>query len=425
MKKLKEGSYFGSIPPFHEGNVVSYYVIAYNDKGRSDRSNLSNYILEGYSQNEKYLLNKFSLALESLNVDVKNLTAKIALKFNTSFIYEPNIPIESYTNIPNIDTHNQEADLIAFNLKNNLIGDIFGIRLSSENRDTPSTLFFEQKDLGINSTILSGDPTRFPFDSYSLNLTLLIPYKKAILSQYKYHDDKLLSTGWDSSSTKPIIYSDSPNLEHFDVDCNVAIQHHLFAYFSHCLHDIKYQRSMEGTFMNITLDFWRNFSINILIIPLVAIFYLLGASFIFDNTLERLGNRLALTLGIIALIFTLNSLINQNKPVTAGPTIADSMLSIAIVSAIVFPISSILSSSPRIQKRFSRHYGFIDVIMFAIMSGIAFGLLRNFDLEVTRWLLPVIIFGLGYGLLVRKKISFSEIKSIMLVKGNPDKHDFY
>ena len=44
--------------------------------------------------------------------------------------------------------------------------------------------------------------------------------------------------------------------------------------------------------------FQRNYTILILVVPLLAIFYLLGAIFIFDNSMDQIGNRLTLTLGI-------------------------------------------------------------------------------------------------------------------------------
>jgi hypothetical protein len=44
------------------------------------------------------------------------------------------------------------------------------------------------------------------------------------------------------------------------------------------------------------VDFERNYTILILIITLLGIFYLLGSIFIFDNLSDNIGNRLALTL---------------------------------------------------------------------------------------------------------------------------------
>ena len=251
--------------------------------------------------------------------------------------------------------------------------------------NVPSSVYLPGPVIG--HVQLSGDPLLFPFDRYHVNMTMLFP---GTLEEQRVVSGSIVNASWKATSNSVVKENEEAKMS-------------------------------EHT---ILVEFQRNYTNLVLIIPLLAIFYLLGASFIFDNTLDRLGNRLALTLGIIALIFTLNNIIDQTRPITGGPTVADSILSIAIIAAIVFPISSILSSSPIIQKRFSGLYGFIDAIMFVFMSGIAIVLLSNFNLEVTRWLLPVIIFGLGYGLLVRK-MSFSKIKSIMLAKGNPDRHDYY
>jgi hypothetical protein len=152
----------------------------------------------------------------------------------------------------------------------------------------------------------------------------------------------------------------------------------------------------------ILVDFERNYTILILVIPLIAIFYLLGAIFIFDNTMDQIGSRLTLTLGIFALIFTLPDIINSMKPeVAVGPTIADSLLSLIIIATIVFTISSIISSSPVIQKWFPRHHRWIDVGIFILMSGFVVTLLWNYSTSIIHWLVPIIILGMGYGLLLK------------------------
>lgn len=65
---------------------------------------------------------------------------------------------------------------------------------------------------------------------------------------------------------------------------------------------------------HLEIELARNHSISIVIIPLLAIFYLLGAIFIFEISSDNIGNILALTLGIFALIFTLPEIINSMKP---------------------------------------------------------------------------------------------------------------
>jgi hypothetical protein len=154
--------------------------------------------------------------------------------------------------------------------------------------------------------------------------------------------------------------------------------------------------------MNVRYNFNRTYSIATIIIPIVAIFYLLGAIFLFENSSENIGKRLTLTLGIFALLFTLPNIISSLKPQTSAPTIADSMLSIIIIASIAFTISSILSSTSILQKWFPKHYSLIDGIVFIIISGFVISYFSNylFDSELW-WLIPLIIFGLGYGLLLR------------------------
>ena len=118
--------------------------------------------------------------------------------------------------------------------------------------------------------------------------------------------------------------------------------------------------------------------------------------------MDQVGNRLTLTLGIFALIFTLPEIINSMKPDNAaGPTIADSLLSLIIISTIGITVSSIFSSSSVVQKWFPRRSGWIDGGMFVLMSAVIVILLRNYDPSVTTWLMPTIILGLGYGLLLK------------------------
>jgi hypothetical protein len=78
----------------------------------------------------------------------------------------------------------------------------------------------------------------------------------------------------------------------------------------------------------------------------MAAFHLLGAIFILDNTADNIGNRITLSLGVFALIFTLPQIVDQMKSVTNGPTVDDSLLSIIIVSSVEFAISSVISSNP-------------------------------------------------------------------------------
>jgi hypothetical protein len=107
------------------------------------------------------------------------------------------------------------------------------------------------------------------------------------------------------------------------------------------------------------------------------------------------------------------------KPQSYGPTIADSMLSVVIIATISFTISSILSSSNIIHKWFPKRHNWIDGFVFIIVSGFVVYYFYNYliDPEIW-WLVPLLIFGLGYGLILRVlgiKIN-KPLKSILIRK---------
>ena len=147
--------------------------------------------------------------------------------------------------------------------------------------------------------------------------------------------------------------------------------------------------------MNIRLHFDRNHTIGIVIVPLIAIFFLLGGIFVFDAR-NNIAERLTLTLSIFAIIFTLPEIIDSMKPSAPGPTIADTLLSLIIISTMAFTVSSVIST------RFTKHYGWIDVVVFIIVAGAVIMYFRDLILDISLWwLIPIILIGLGYGLLLR------------------------
>lgn len=119
----------------------------------------------------------------------------------------------------------------------------------------------------------------------------------------------------------------------------------------------------------------------------------------FENSSDLIGNRLALTLGIFALIFSLPTIIDSMKPQTSSPTIADSLLSLIIIVTIAFTISSSMSIS---STGLAKHYALIDGIVLIIVSGMVIIYFGNFIRDPSLWwLVSVLIVGLGYGLLLR------------------------
>jgi hypothetical protein len=159
------------------------------------------------------------------------------------------------------------------------------------------------------------------------------------------------------------------------------------------------------------------------VVPLLSIFYLLGAVFIFENTGDYIGNRLILTLGVFAVIFTLPQIIDSMKPSKPSPTLADSLLSIIIIGTIVFTISSVISNSSVLRRKFPKGSIWLDGIAFFIVSAIVIFLLYMYSFNIIIWVIPMIrsndMCGLGYGLLLRifgLKISKPLIR---LTRSNP------
>jgi hypothetical protein len=267
---------------------------------------------------------------------------------------------------------------------------------------------------------LIGEPARYPFDKYYLNLVFAIPFAiprtdTSVNNIVDFND--LVRASW-----SPPDYNASYPLSSINRDKLIPVFNRIFGLdqkgspticdvikrtpqmvnlsqipFSSvlCEYDTDY------TTANVKIDFTRNYAIAVIVIPLIAIFYLLGAIFIFESSPDNISNRLTLTLGIFALIFTLPEVINSMKPATSGPTIADSMLSIIIIATIAFTISSVISSSSIIRNWFPNRYTWIDGIVFLIVSGLVVAYFSNFPFDITIWLIPIIVFGLGYGLLLR------------------------
>ncbi|MGA8914291.1 MAG: hypothetical protein WCF06_05440 [Nitrososphaeraceae archaeon] len=72
------------------------------------------------------------------------------------------------------------------------------------------------------------------------------------------------------------------------------------------------------------------------------------------------------------------------------------MISIIVVATILYAASSIISSVIKKEP-----WIWFDLAMFFFISGVTIYFLANFPPDITVWLVPVIVAGLGYGLTVR------------------------
>jgi hypothetical protein len=263
---------------------------------------------------------------------------------------------------------------------------------------------------------LIGDPSSFPFDHYFLNLLFVFPLKNIKLN-YTTFFDKPVNSSWSTSYTNSLFNIDEFMKLYRNINCLTSANSEtgLCDILQHESHDSE----QAIHFLNTHIDFKRNYTASAIILPIFAIFYLLGAVFMLKNS--DITNRLVLTVGIFALIFTLPQFINPLKTTIFVSTVADSLLSIIVFATIAFTIGSIVSSSSIVQRRFPRHHTWADGLAYILVSSIVILFLRNYNPGLTIWLIPVILLGLGYGLLIR--MSKTKLKAFVLqnAKRNPDR----
>lgn len=433
------GTWTAFLQPFKVGTNGSFFIETYDYAGNFLPLNGS-FIAELPWWRNSTILNKFNIIPQVVRLDSKNLTADIKIDITSESvnassilgqeIERPYIRIEGVNNADNQNFKNAKDFFVIILNASKAIGTGPYPKKIPEN--TPfvalsdmytfvDTYMLKDMPKGNNevaqSTTFSliGDPLKYPFDSYHINLLFAIPIKGVEESDYHISIlDRYINASWDpSKSNIAELYHTNTAINNLYRDCEI-IEKKWDRLFGGELCQIKNngnsntgsaeQERGDTSFFNIYLDFKRNYTIAIVAVPLLAIFYLLGAIFTFDfeSAIDLIGTRLALTLGIFALIFTLPEVINSMKPQTSGHTIADSMLSVIILATIAFTISSAISSSSVIRNWFPRYYAWIDVIVFLIVSGIVVAYFSNFLFDPTIWwLVPVILFGLGYGLLLR------------------------
>jgi hypothetical protein len=417
MSRINDLPYNATIPPVSVNTSVYYFIEANDREGNTDRSIISDYSTESYTHEYpswcKEEENKIDISSKLQGLDFNDYVANIqfsvsgypidkslfSIQNNQNDQEYPNYYFKSFDSFSNehkYDLYGYGRYLEGISIEDKEVKDIFDFALlqDEESADDCGSRGYQSirnaNNTGFDSVSIpiSGDPLRFPFDDYYINLILDVPYRNITFGYTDEHSN-LFNTGFSYFSVIENISSLNLN-----PDCKTENVSQTWL----CQKDLQ----NASTIMNVKYNFNRAYSIATVTVPIVAIFYLLGAIFLFENSSENIGKRLTLTLGIFALIFTLPNIINSLKPLTSSPTIADSMLSIIIIAAIAFTISSILSSSSILQKWFPRRYSWIDGIVFIIISGFVISYFSNylFDSELW-WLIPLIIFGLGYGLLLR------------------------
>ena len=396
MKLIEGNNWYGlyrfSLPPANVNINYNYSVIAYDNAENGGKE--ENTIVQSSANPEGFEMTRIMVDM-NMDIDPLNLTLKDDISINGRF------PIQNYPlqDNPSRLLSSESTDLIKIiNARNNTEAtDYFEIPIIIQPNENPlSRLQFTSNSTIASSIKLIGEPSRFPFDSYYANIIVATPFKNIQLNSFSPSFSSNTNLSWVPSVHKSLIDPEQVGI-FYGNSTHVPLED-TKKYFFPSTSDIN---PSDHTFINFQIDLQRTNTIAIVIIPMLGIFYLLGAIFIFENSADNIGNRLALTLGIFALIFTLPEIINSLKPATSALTIADSLLGIIIIASIAFTITSVMSSSPSVHKLFPKHHGWIDWIVFVIVSGIVLLYSTNFPTDIIIWLIPVIIFGLGYGLLFR------------------------
>jgi len=369
------GSYNGQIMAFNAKTIVSYFVKACDYAGNCNKPLSHHYKYSVANILPPSIIIGFNTRIS--NLDPSNLTAKIKITGDIQNAKSVNQSLVLGKNIEGIglDIHNFTTST-----------GHFYIPLNSSNEIVAQSI-----------DPLYGDQSRYPFDYYNASLLVAIPIKNLTTKQFSENPpqlDRLQGASWNAMFPEVIRIDKQhqyPVLQGLRNDCKEIVGMEGSPY----LCPVGSAKDYNYTFMNVNMKFIRNYnSIGAIIAPIIGIFYLLGAIFILTG--DQLGNRLTLALSVFALIFTLPQFVKDLKPLTSTPTVADVLIGIIIVAAIGYTVSSVIYSVIRTRSR-----RFIDRIAFIVIAGIAFYVLVNYPLDIGLWLIPVVILGLGYGLIIQ------------------------
>jgi hypothetical protein len=383
------------IPP---NSIVSYYIIACDYAGNCSKKSARPMINYTMGMADK---NHTDIKINILEVDPFNLTIKT----------EPTIT-------EHIDQNSKSSIFEAIGIGNN----------------NNSNVRWNSTERRILEADLLGEKSNYPFDSYIASIILAIPKEAGseLNEGFSYKPTPIAGANWNISASLKRIDPESvekycPDLELVFMVCKESLEH-----------------EHNSTFFRVDLSFNRNYTISGVIIPILAIFFLLGGIFIFQSNSDNISNRLALTLSVFALIFSLPEIIKSLKPETTfGPSIADSLLSIIVIGAISYTISSVIGSKldskeskldskeskldskeskldskeskldskeSKLKSNLSNLKSkgwwqkWLDVIVFVFVAIVVIGFFVNYPYSVQNKFLigSIILVGLGYGLLFKR-----------------------
>jgi len=378
------GTYVGEIEKLSpENKTVTYFLRACDYA--ENCSNLTGPYTYNISPKAVAPINKISVDTKILRLDTSNFTAKLQLNIDEDLLDLNNTFLYPDGTFEGVSVGNSAAKSATSTLT--------GYFVLTPNNTQNSNL------LQWSGTIpLLGDPSRYPYDSYLINLFIALPVKNASYFNITNHIPSVsnfINSSWEKfplSKSNDIIYSNNPLIVNLRENCGQIPHIHFCPPEYVAQHPIK----DNSTFLLISMKFQRNYSVYTIIAPIIGIFFLLGAVFALPSTIDQLGNRLVLVLGVFALIFTLPQIANEIKPPSSAPTVADTLISIIIVATIAYAISSIIS--PAIKRE---SWILMDLTTFFIMSGIVIYFLANYPLDIVMGLIPLMMTALGYGLFVR------------------------
>ena len=260
---------------------------------------------------------------------------------------------------------------------------------------------------------VAGNQSGYSFDDYSKSLDLLVPVSDATI-QEDFSDSHNIG-GWNTRTLDTTISRSNETRKQL-------ISHLLQAAYGCGTDDIgiEFKEICDPNnyaLYNISFSLARTHTIYAVIIPLYAIFFLLGISLVFDR--ERITDRLTITFGVFILIFALPQLIDSEKPLTFGEwTVADYVMMIVVLVAVTYTIFSVLSyklKSNRIEM-----IGVIDSIVTTVVflligwANLPGTILDDNDLKMQMVLLLIgLPISLALGLIVRYRFRKRPVPSII------------
>src|SRR5215831_3623849 len=280
------------------------------------------------------------------------------------------------------------------NFKKIVEENIFSIPIiqQKDNTSSPTRFLISSPKNVTHSIALSGESLKFPFDRYYLNLTFMIPLGHAI-TDIEPLFGKSIESGWIISPPYPTPHTISSFLAAKFLKQTFgnlslppcSIKKELIPPISRPLYEAFCGDSKNYTFVNFKVGFDRNYLLlYTLLIPLITVFYLLGAIFILKD--KDIATKVTITIGIFAFLFTFTPIVKELKPLTDQPTIAESLVTLILIGTIVYTISSTVNNV--IKSRWTDWFAFTLVCL-----AVGYFLLA---LVPPWWLVPIIIIGLGY-----------------------------